>query len=110
MMSNISQMFVDTNILIFYTNSFMPQHSQALQTIDQMRQTGIDLVISPQILREYLAAGTKFISAGHQITLTRIRENFQAFQSEFRVVNDDRQVLAALDKLLQNVPVAGKQI
>jgi predicted nucleic acid-binding protein len=110
MTSNISELFLDSNILIYYTNPQLPQHSIAVQTLDTARQSGVELIVSPQILREYLSANTKFISAGHQITLTRIRENFLAFQNEFRVLDDNRQVLTALNNLLQAVPIAGKQI
>jgi predicted nucleic acid-binding protein len=62
-MSSIKELFLDTNILIYYTNSQLPQHSMAVQTLNLALQAGTELVVSPQILREYLAANTKFIKS-----------------------------------------------
>jgi len=109
-MLSISELFVDTNILVYYTNPQLPQHTAATQALDSARQNNTELIVSPQILREYLAANTKFVSAGHQITLNKIRENFQALLTQFRVVDDNSQVLNTLNNLLQTVSVAGKQI
>lgn len=79
MMSSIKELFLDTNILIYYTNPQLPQHSMAVQTLDSALQAGTELVVSPQILREYLAANTKFIKVNQQLTYEKIRANFQTF-------------------------------
>jgi predicted nucleic acid-binding protein len=110
MMSNIKELFLDTNILIYYTNPQLPQHSLAVQSVDTAYQSGIELLVSPQVLREYLAANTKFIKNNPQLTHEKIRANFQTFLNQFRVLDDNRQVLNTLNNLLKTVTVAGRHI
>jgi predicted nucleic acid-binding protein len=109
-MPNIKELFLDTNILIYYTNSQLPQHSLAVQAVDTAYQSGIELLVSPQVLREYLAANTKFIRNNPQLTYEKIRANFQTFLNQFRVLDDNRQVLNTLNNLLKTVTVAGRNI
>lgn len=109
-MPNIKELFLDTNVLIYYTNSQLPQHSLAVQTVDAAQQSGVELVVSPQILREYLAANTKLIKANSQLTHEKIRANFETFLNQFRVVDDTRQVLNALNNLLKTVSIAGRHV
>lgn len=74
------------------------------------RQLGIELIVSTQVLREYLAAAMRLNATGSGIPLADIFENLQAFQREFTVVEDTRLVEAALETLARCVTVAGKQV
>jgi predicted nucleic acid-binding protein len=47
--------FVDTNILVFAAITSSPFHAEAFGQLDAFRQAGVELWISRQILREYLA-------------------------------------------------------
>jgi predicted nucleic acid-binding protein len=51
--------FVDTNILIYATNAQSPWHQHATAALNNARQQGVNFVISPQILREYLVTATR---------------------------------------------------
>ena len=69
------------------------------------------MIVSTQILREYLAAATRLNATGSDMPLDKILENIQSFRENFRVVEDNQ--LAVLDKLVdlvQSTSTAGKQI
>ena len=102
--------YVDTNVLVYATNELSPWHGAANAALQNARQLGIELVVSTQVLREYLSAATRESHAGCGIPVPDILENLHTFQREFTVVEDTRPVLAALENLLQNFSVAGKQV
>lgn len=106
-MMGVSSLFVDTNILIFATNPVSPWHRIALSTLQEARQSGVELVISPQIIREYLVAATRSVP-DQNLPLATILSNVQTFQSDFRLVADNTLVSAQLVKLITEVNVAGK--
>ena len=110
MMTGVDRLFVDTNILIYTTNESSPWHGLANAALQEARQLGVEVIVSTQVLREYLAAATRLSGTSSGIPLADIFENLQTFQREFTVVEDTRVVLATLINLAQNVPVAGKQV
>ena len=107
---DVDRLFVDTNVLVYATNELSPWHGAANAALQNARQLGIELVVSTQVLREYLSAATRESHAGCGIPVPDILENLHTFQREFTVVEDTRPVLAALENLLQNFSVAGKQV
>lgn len=109
-MTDVDRLFVDTNVLIYATNESSPWHSLANATLREARQLGIELIISTQVLREYLATATRLKASGSGIPLEDIFENLQTFQREFTVVEDTRSVAAALENLARSVAVSGKQM
>jgi len=50
--AGVSHLFVDTNILVFPTDSGSPFQSTAETEIEQWRKQGTELYISIQVLRE----------------------------------------------------------
>ena len=52
-------LFVDTNILIYSTNNLSVWHLPAERMLDSARLQGISLIISPQIIREYISVFTR---------------------------------------------------
>ncbi len=110
MMTGFRELFIDTNVLIFCTNSLSPWHLAATQTLQTVREAGIELFVSPQVLREYLAAATRLNVTGGELQLEQILENVNSFQTEFTVLEDNDFVLSALIELLRNFPTAGRQV
>ncbi|BAT54276.1 hypothetical protein NOS3756_32430 [Nostoc sp. NIES-3756] len=51
--------FIDTNILVYANLALSPFHIQATERLRSLAEQGIDLYISRQTLREYLAAMTR---------------------------------------------------
>jgi predicted nucleic acid-binding protein len=107
---DVKRLFVDTNILIFATNELSEWHLPAERSLQEARQLGIDLIISSQVLREYLAAATRISIIGNGLPLPKILENVRIFRNEFIVVEDNPFVLDALIDIFQKVQVAGKQV
>jgi predicted nucleic acid-binding protein len=109
-MTGVDRLFVDTNVLIYATNASSPWHGLANAALQEARQLGIELIISTQVLREYLATATRLSGTDSGIPFADIFENLQTFQREFTVVEDTRLVAAALENLVRSVAVAGKQV
>ncbi len=109
-MKDVKRLFVDTNILIFATNELSEWRLAAERKLQEARQLGIELIISAQILREYLAAATRISVMGQGLPLQKILENVRIFRNEFTVVEDNPFVLDALIEILKTIPVAGKQV
>ena len=59
-----SSIFIDTNVLMHATDTLSPWRELAFATLRDVRQQQVDLVISPQILREYTAATTRGSQSG----------------------------------------------
>jgi predicted nucleic acid-binding protein len=109
-MTGVDRLFIDTNVPIYATNESSPWHGLANAALQEARQLGIELIISTEVLREYLAAATRLRGTGSGIPLADIFENLQTFQREFTIVEDTRLVAAALENLACSVAVAGKQV
>ncbi len=107
--TDVDRLFVDTNILIYATNEASPWHEVANTALQTARQRGVDLILSPQILREYLAAATRPAKTG-TLSLPKILENFRTFQTDFTVVEETKSGLAFLAEFLRTIPLGGKQI
>ncbi|MDP9374385.1 MAG: PIN domain-containing protein [Chloroflexota bacterium] len=106
----VRELFVDTNVLIYATNSASPWHGNATTALQRAERLAIPINLSAQILREYLAAGTRPSVTGGSLPLPRLFGNIASFRSRFRVLEDTPAVFDALVNLVQAVPVAGKQI
>ncbi|HSH82262.1 MAG TPA: type II toxin-antitoxin system VapC family toxin [Herpetosiphonaceae bacterium] len=104
------RLFVDTNLLIFATDPASPLNRSALDMLQQARDAGVELVISPQVLREYLAAATRASVLGAGSGIADILRNFRTFRTRFTVLEDNPAVLDHLEMLVTTVTVAGKQI
>jgi predicted nucleic acid-binding protein len=100
--------FLDTNVLIYATNTASPWHPAASAAIEQARRDGRPLVASTQIMREYLAVATRpgTMSAPLAIIFSAI----DAFRQAFTIVDDSQAVFSTLCDLVRSVQVSGKQI
>ena len=106
----VSDLFIDTNVLIYATDPRSPLQHTALDALQQARDAGTALVISPQIVREFLAAATRQNVGGGGIPLDDILENIATFRAEFRIVEDSPTALDNLIALARQIPMAGRQI
>ncbi|HYX24522.1 MAG TPA: PIN domain-containing protein [Thermoanaerobaculia bacterium] len=101
--------FVDTNVLIYATNAQSPWNQQATAVLNEARQRGVNFVISPQILREYLVSATR-AAPSPLLSSAEALENVELFQKEFRIVSDTPDVAANLVTLVRQYGVLGKQV
>jgi predicted nucleic acid-binding protein len=109
-LTDVKKLFVDTNVLIFATNSASPWHLAVSDTLQEARRSGIELIISPQVIREYLVAATRPGSNATTLPLAAILTNVQTFHTNFQMVEDNALVSAKLIDLVSQVTVSGKQI
>ena len=105
-----SDLFVDTNVLIYATNEASRWHQLAIEALQERRRLGIQLVLSAQIVREYLAAATRQRLVDGTPPLPEVLRNVGTFRAEFRLVEDNPRVLDELCVLVRRIPIAGKQI
>jgi predicted nucleic acid-binding protein len=91
-MTEADRLFVDINILVYATDSQSSFHLAAQQRLDEIRQHGTSMVISSQVLREYLAVTTRSSATGERVPLPEILTNIQIFRQEFEVVNENSAV------------------
>ncbi|HVR98035.1 MAG TPA: PIN domain-containing protein [Thermoanaerobaculia bacterium] len=108
-MTGAEKLFVDTNILVYATHSRSPWHQQALESLDDARERGVELVLSPQILREYLAVTTRNLPASDP-RRAHLLENVSIFQQEFRIAEENLAVSVQLIHLVEAYRVSGKQV
>ena len=103
-------LFVDTNVLVYATDPRSPLHTLATATLQHMGEQGLLLVVSPQVLREYLAVANRLPSAGCGTPLNDVLDNIDSFRASFRVVADDPAVLDRLVTLIRQIPTAGRRV
>ena len=110
MTTNTEPVFVDTNILIFANAQQAPLHDKALSVIESLWENDVDLWISRQILREYLAAFTRPQEFSRRQPASRLIPHVRFFQEQFRIAEDGPKVTERLLHLLSTIPLGGKQI
>jgi predicted nucleic acid-binding protein len=102
MITGVKKLFVDTNVLIFATNSASPWHQLARDTLQEARRLNVELTVSPQILREYLVAATRS-SNRDDVPLAKILKNVRTFQANFHLAEENALVSAKLVDLVDQI-------
>ncbi|MDQ2809721.1 MAG: type II toxin-antitoxin system VapC family toxin [Chloroflexota bacterium] len=105
-----SRVFLDTNILVYPSARTSPFHAQALRAITSREQADLELWISRQVLREYLATVTRSALSSPRITLAMIVAEVQSFEERFRVGDENRDITTRLLDLLVQHPMGGRQV
>jgi predicted nucleic acid-binding protein len=102
--------FMDTNILIYASDSHSPWHQPAKEKIKKLLGEGFRLFISPQILREYVSVASQSTGTEKQAPWDMILKNYESFQKHFTLLGEDRDTVNELRQLLSKIPAAGKQV
>src|SRR5437773_2059085 len=82
------RVFVDTNILVYATQSDSVWHADALVGLDDLRHNFESLVISPQIVREYLASVTRGGGSLAPMRLALAIRNLTIIRRQFVLVDE----------------------
>lgn len=104
-----SDLFVDTNVLIYANVVEAPQHATALAALTQARDDRRRLWISRQVLREYLVMMTRpqvFQMPPKETVIEQVR----LFVERFAVADESPAVTDQLLQLLRDIPLGGKQV
>jgi predicted nucleic acid-binding protein len=108
--SDDSPIFIDTNILVYANIPAYPLHQLALQIIQNLIDIEIELWLSCQVLREFIASVTRPQTYANLQHIELVVERVQFFENQFRIAEDSPQVTARLLELLQQIPTGGRQV
>ena len=90
--------FLDTNVLVYASVNTSPFHTAALNTITELEDTGVQLWISRQVMREYLAT---LIRPSVKLTIPELVRAVHAFELRYHVAEDNPLVTAQLLTFLE---------
>ncbi|MBL8157132.1 MAG: PIN domain-containing protein [Anaerolineae bacterium] len=102
--------FVDTNVLTRATIAGAPLHQQALAALDRLRQSGTELWISGQVIREYMVNASRTQTYSPSIPMPQILEQVRRFRAVFRVAEEQIAVLDQMLILAAESTLRGKQL
>ena len=103
--------FVDTNVLVYANLHGSVHHAAASAGLRQADAAGLELWISSQIVREYLAAVTRpQPNAPAPLTMPMAVDQVRLLLQRFQAIEDGSEVRARLLSLLTSYPVAGRQV
>ena len=102
--------FVDTNILLRATIEGFPLYEEAKRLIYAQREAGIELWVSRQVIREYIAQATRPQSFAKPLPMERVDRQIRIISTLFKVADETAQVTNHLLKLLKEIPSGGKQV
>ncbi|GIK41618.1 MAG: ribonuclease VapC [Chloroflexota bacterium] len=102
--------FLDTNILVYANVASAPLHQAAITAIQNLWDSGNELWISHQVLREFLVTVTRpqTFAAPQPISIVLARVRY--FQTQFKIAEDSSEVMNKLLALLVQIPTSGKQV
>ena len=100
--------FFDTNVLIYAALEDSPFRNLAWRAMDAFAALSAPLWISRQVLREYIAAFTRFSTP--LVSTEMITRQVRHYESRFRIAEDGPAITATLLSLLESVSFGGKQV
>jgi predicted nucleic acid-binding protein len=104
------RVFVDTSVLAYANQELATLHAEARAQLAALGDTGVELWISRQVLREYLAVVTRPHSRGAPLPPVLAVERVRRFAAVFQVAEDSPQILGQLLDLLGTYPTGGRQV
>ena len=105
-----AKVFVDTNVLIRGTISTAPYHQEAAKHIFERIDQGIEMWISRQIVREYIAQVTRPQKFMEPLPYTQLELQINSLYGLFKIADETASVTSELLKLIKVIPTGGKQI
>jgi predicted nucleic acid-binding protein len=102
--------FVDTNVLVYATRRVSAHHIAAERALSRLAREGSPLWISPQILREYLAAVTRPQATASALPIAVAIADVRRFRSAFQIAEERPSVLDHLLQILAAHRVNGRQV
>jgi predicted nucleic acid-binding protein len=102
--------FLDTHVLLRATIERMPFYPEAKQLLFEQQEKQIELWISRQILREYIAYVTRPQTFMQPLTIEEITKRLTSFAATFRIADETASVTTQLLMLLKEHSTGGKQV
>lgn len=104
------QVFIDTNVLVYANRLRSSHHAVADRLLRQAGDGGVELWISGQIIREYIAAVTRPQPGIEPLSMSVALARARFFAQRFQLAEDGPNVRALLLTLLATHAVAGRQV
>jgi predicted nucleic acid-binding protein len=102
--------FLDTNVLVFAASLRSPLHRQASEEIQRRHDSGQELWISRQVLREYLATLSRPQAFSNPKPGPELAGDIRYFLDRFRVAEEGPAVTGKLLELVESREIGGKRI
>ena len=102
--------FLDTNVLVHAASLQAPLHEQALKAVQSRYEEGLELWVSRQVLREYLAVLTRTQSYAMPRSAAILAAEVRHLQSRFSIAEDGPAVTETLLDLVVRLGIGGKQV
>jgi predicted nucleic acid-binding protein len=102
--------FLDTNILLRSTVTQFPSYAQAKQLVDAQFDAGVELWISRQVIREYIAQVTRPQVFMNPMTMDEVDAKLRTIRVLFKIADDTEEVTTQLLALMKVYPTGGKQV
>jgi predicted nucleic acid-binding protein len=102
--------FLDTNILVYASQIQSPFHQVAMEAIQDFYNAGVELWISRQVLREYLATLTRPQQFANPLPIAIVIQDLRYFYNRFQVAEDNFLVTERLLTLMETISIGGKQV
>jgi predicted nucleic acid-binding protein len=109
MTTAVDSVFVDTNVLVYANVATAPSHQVALDALTEMHATGVQLWISRQVIREYVATLARPQTFAIP-DFTTVAADVEYLRARFEVADDTHAVTDRLLELVREVAVGGKQV
>lgn len=110
-MKRDDRVFLDTNVLLEATDAGRPQHEKASSLFRRWPNSGIELNLSGQVLREYLVVATRALEHnGLGLAIGDALHNVQQFRSVTTYCPETKQVSSLLLELISSENASGKRI
>jgi predicted nucleic acid-binding protein len=105
-----SAVFVDTNILVYFTFDHFPWHTAARAKLTALAGAAVRLTTSRQVLREFLAVTTRAGFMSPMPPPAFLARTMCAFESRFELLEEDEKATALLLELIETPGARGRQV
>ena len=110
MTTDVSQVFVDTNILVSALLPESPRYFHARGILRRLAEADAEVWISRQVIREYLATMTRYEPKWSNVTRAALIDAVRTLERHYFVAEELPIVAEQLYFLLGQVPTGGKQV
>lgn len=102
--------FVDTNAVVHARNADSPDHAEAKQRLTELQQSGAELWVSRQVLREFGVVVSKQMMARDAYDSAALVDEIERLEKEYLVADEDSDVTRHWKHLIRAHQVKGKPI
>lgn len=105
-----NRVLIDTNVLVYMASSDSPLHIAAFERVYALEQSGCELHVCPQVLREFYGVSTRAAPHGYAVDRSQALAHMKFFASRFSLLIEDVKCWNKLTGLLHNHSLPGKVV